>query len=83
MALIPTHPIKLSFLNLFLKIILFIYLRLAVLSLHCCVEFSLVVASRGYSLVAVNVLLIAVASFVVEHMHRACAGFSSSGMWAQ
>ena len=53
------------------------------LSVHCCVEFSLVVASRGYSLVAVNVLLIAVASFVVEHMRRGCAGFSSSGMWAQ
>ena len=46
-------------------------------------ELSLVVASRGYSPVAVNVLLIAVPSFVVEHMHRGRAGFSSSGMWAQ
>ena len=35
----------------FFLIILFIYLFLAVLGLHCCTSFSLVVASRGYSLV--------------------------------
>ena len=37
------------------------------LGLHSCVDFSLVVASKGYSLVVVHELLIAVASFVVEH----------------
>ena len=37
------------------------------LSLRCCVGFSLVVASEGYSLVAVYGLLIAVASLVVQH----------------
>ena len=50
---------KTQFLESFFLIILFIYLCLAVLSFHCCVGFSLVVASRGYSLVAMNVLLIA------------------------
>ena len=44
-----------------------IYLFLAVLGLHCCSGFSPVVASRGYSLVAVLRLLILVASLVAEH----------------
>ena len=46
----------------------FIYfnLLLAVLGLCCCVDFSLVVVSGGYSLVVVWELLIAVA-FVVEY----------------
>ena len=44
--------------------ILFIYLFLAVLGLHCCKGFSLVVASEGYSLAVVCRLLIAVASLV-------------------
>ena len=43
------------------------YLFLAVLGLFCCVGFSLVAASGGYSLVAVLRLLIAVASLVAEH----------------
>ena len=42
-------------------------LFLAVLGLHCCTGFSLVVVSRGYSLVAMHRLLIVVASLVVEH----------------
>ena len=50
----------------FLKIILFI-LFLAVLDLHCCMGFSLVADSRGYSLVAVCVLLVAMACLVAEH----------------
>ena len=51
------------------KIYLFIYLFIAVLGLHCCIDFSLVVvvASRGYSLVALCGLLIVVASLVAEH----------------
>ena len=44
----------------------FIYLFLAVLGLRCHAGFSLVVESRGYSLVAMHKLLFAVA-FVVEH----------------
>ena len=36
------------------------------LGLHCCAGFSLVAASRGYSLVTVHKLLIVVASLVVE-----------------
>ena len=40
----------------------FIYLFLAVLGLRCSVALSLVVGSRGYSLVVVCGLLIAVAS---------------------
>ena len=37
------------------------------LGLHCCLGFSLVAESRGYSPVAVCGLLIAAASLVVEH----------------
>jgi len=40
---------------------------LAVLGLHCCAGFPLVVVSRGYSLVAELGLLIAVASLVAGH----------------
>ena len=36
-------------------------------SLRCCMSFSLVVASGGYSLVAVRRLLVAMASPVAEH----------------
>ena len=43
----------------------FIYL-LAVLGLCCCMGFSLVVVSRGCSLVTVPGLLIVMASFVAE-----------------
>ena len=48
--------------------LIFIYLFLAAQGLCCCVGFSLVVASGGYSLVSVHgLLLIAVASLLVEH----------------
>ena len=43
---------------------LFIYLLFAVLGLRCCLGFSLVAASRGYSLVAEHGLLIVVASLL-------------------
>ena len=46
---------------------LFMYLFLSALHLHRWVGFSLVVASRSYSLVAVFGLLIEVASLVAEH----------------
>ena len=42
-----------------------IYLFLTVLGLHCCMDFSLVVMNRGYSLVAVCGLLTALAPLVV------------------
>ena len=45
---------------------LFIYL-LAVVGLHFCTGVPLVVASGGYSLIAVRRLLIATASLVAEH----------------
>ena len=48
-------------------VIIFICLLWAVLGLRCCTGFSLVAASRGYSLFAVHGLLIAAASLVVEH----------------
>ena len=38
----------------------------AAAGLRCCIDFSLVMLSKGYSLVAVNRLLIAVAS-LAEH----------------
>ena len=43
-----------------------IYL-LAVLGLHCYTDFSLVAETRGYSLVALHGLPVAVASLVAEH----------------
>ena len=54
------------FLNKLIYFYLSIYLVLAILGLCCCVGFSPVAASGGYSLVAVHRLLIAVAS-LVEH----------------
>ena len=45
----------------------FIYLFLAALGLQCCIGFSLVAESGGYSLVEVGGLLVAVASLVAEH----------------
>ena len=53
---------------------------LAVLGLHCCVGFSLVVECRGYSLV-VHRLLIAVASLIAENSSRHVS-FSSFGTQA-
>ena len=50
------------------------------LGLHWLAGFSLVVASRGYSLVAVHRLLPAVATLAVEHRH---SGFSSCSTRAQ
>ena len=55
-----------EYIPFFLKNFLFI-LSLAVLRLHCCVGFSLVEMSRGFSLVVVCGLLTAAASLVAEH----------------
>ena len=52
---------------LFFKKNFFFNLFLAVQDLHCCVGFSLVVASGSYSLVTMHRLLIAVFSLVAEH----------------
>ena len=46
---------------------LFVYLSWTVLGLHCCMGFPLVLASGGYSLVAVCRVLIMVASLAAEH----------------
>ena len=51
-----------------------LFFPLGLYCLCCCVGFSLVVASRGYSLVAILGLLIAVASLVVE--------YGGEGTWA-
>ena len=40
---------------------------MAALGLHCCTDFSVVVVSKGYSLVAVHGSLIVVASLVAGH----------------
>ena len=63
---------------LFFKIIIFIWLFLAVLGLCCCTGFPLVAASGGHSLVALCRLLLAVASFVAEHRLQ---GVQTSIMW--
>ena len=72
--------------NLFFLIIIII---LAALGLCCCTGFSPVAASRGYSLVAVPGLLIALASLVAEHRLQGmqapgvvAQGLSSRGSWA-
>ena len=51
----------------FKKIILFIYLFLAVLGLHCCARTFSSCGERGLLFVVVRGLLIAVASLVAEH----------------
>ena len=43
-----------------------IWIFLAVLGLHCCADFSLAVASRGYSVTAVHRFFTAEASLVSE-----------------
>ena len=58
---------KESFYKLKKKIILLIYLFLTVPGLCCCMDFSLVVVSRGYSLDEVLRLLIVMASLAAEH----------------
>ena len=58
------------FINLLLKIQL--YLFMAVLGLFCCLNFSLVVASRAYFLVATRGLLTEAASLVAEHRLDSC-----------
>ena len=52
---------------LFICLLIDLVLFVAVLGLHCCTGFSLVVASGGCSLVVAHRVLIAVASVVGEH----------------
>ena len=59
-------PFKIFILFYLVLIHSFIHSFLAVLGLCCCLGFSLVAASGGYSLVAVSRLLIVLASLVVE-----------------
>ena len=63
--MLPT-PANNNVISLFLfKIILFLFF--AALGLCCCTGFSLVEASRDYSLVAVHGFLIVMASLAAEH----------------
>ena len=57
----------LKFLFVCFLIILFIYLFLAALGLHCCVRAFSGCSKQGLLFVAVHGLLIAVASLVAEH----------------
>ena len=50
----------------------FVHLFLAVLGLGCCAGFSLVVASGGYSQVAMRGLLTVVSSLVAKLSHHRC-----------
>ena len=60
----PSHMLP----KYFFKInLLFIYLFLAALGLHCCVQAFSSCGERGLLFVAVHGLLIAVASLVAEH----------------
>ena len=77
------HPIRTDHmlpLFFFLKLVKFLWVSvayfiffslyvftLAVLGLHCCIQLSLVVVSRGYPLAVVHGLLSTVASLVLEH----------------
>ena len=61
----PLVPFSYFFFKGDIVFVIFIYLFLAVLGLHCCAGFSLVVASGGYPLVVAHGLL--VASLVLEH----------------
>lgn len=50
-----------------IQIFLSISVFLALLDVHCCMGFPLVVTSRGYFTVVVNRLFFAVVPLVVEH----------------
>ena len=52
------------------------------LRLHCCTDFSLVVASRGYSVTELHRLLIAEASLVSRASVVVANGLGSCGSWA-
>ena len=65
------HGPKICFKNIYLKQNLFMYLFSAVLDLHCCLGFSLVAVSGGYSVIVAHGFLIAVASLVTQHDSRA------------
>ena len=68
---------------------IFIYLLLSIVSLHCCMDFLLVVVSRVYFLVVVHRLFIAVASLVEQWLQSmwssvaAACGLSSCSSQAQ
>ena len=67
-TLVPAKIIGLWLALLFFFLLFEIYLFMSVLSLHpCCMGFSLVLVSGGYSLVSAHGLLIAGASLVAEH----------------
>ena len=76
--------------NFFLMLYLFTYLFLAVLGLRCCIGFSPVAVSGGYSPLVVHGPLNVVASLVAEHRLWAlwasavgAHGFSSWVSWHQ
>ena len=52
--------------SLFLLLLFYLF-SFGCVGLYCCMGFSLVVVSCGFSLVAVHELLIVVASFIAEH----------------
>ena len=56
---------KIEFVQFFNSFI-YLFIFLAVLGVHCCTGFSPVVASEGYSLVAVSRLLIVLPSHIAE-----------------
>ena len=67
----------------FKKIIYFMYLFLAVLGLHCCVGFSIVTASSGYSLAMIHGFSLQGLLLLQSMASRAlCAyGLSSCSSW--
>ena len=74
MGLKPRNYFKMYISGILLfKNYLFVDVILAVLGLHCCAGFSLVEASRGYSLAAVHGLPTAVTSLVELRLSGACA----------
>ena len=67
---------------LFYKFLFLFILFLAVLGLRCCVQFSLVAASRGYSSLWCTSFSLRWLLLLWSTGSR-CAGFSSCGTWAQ
>ena len=61
----------------------FTYLVLAVLGLCCCMGFSLAVVKRGYFLVAVHKLLIAVDFLAAEHRFQGARAPVFAATWPQ
>ena len=63
---LPLHYLRSPYIYIYIYLNNFIYVFWAVLGLRCCMSFSLVAVSGGYSWVVVHRLLVVMVSLVAE-----------------